>query len=189
MAGTAPRVPRLLVFDLDACLWMPEMFELDGRPTHYDSALGGVRCPDGDVVRLFPGALSVLRSVWSDKERYAGVSIAVASSTTRPDFAFVCLEALVIDSDSGTRLGDVVKYREIFPGSKAGQHFPNLAKKSGIAYSEMCFWDDCTYGDNCGDVAGQCRGTLCVRTPEGLTVDLFERGLAAFARGASGVLH
>merc|ERR1719460_3030883 len=46
------RVPRLIVFDLDACLWSPEMFELGSSPTTYDAAQGGVRA-GRDVVKLF----------------------------------------------------------------------------------------------------------------------------------------
>lgn len=52
----------------------------------------------------------------------------------------------------------------------------------------MIFWDDCTYGDNCSDVATKCVGTTCVRTPNGLTLELFEAGLAAFVRGEKGVV-
>ena len=41
--------------------------------------------------------------------------------------------------------------------------------------------DDCTYGDNCADVARACDGTTCVRTPSGLTEELRCR-----ARGVGG---
>ena len=53
----------------------------------------------------------------------------------------------------------------------------------------MLFFDDCTYGDNCQTVADACVGVTCVRTPNGLTEELFDAGLAAFARGASGVVQ
>lgn len=52
----------------------------------------------------------------------------------------------------------------------------------------MLFFDDCTYGDNCGDVARACPGAVCVRTPNGLTTALFEAGLEAWARGEAGVV-
>jgi magnesium-dependent phosphatase 1 len=141
-----------------------------------------------DVVRLFPGALAVIRTVLADKARFGGVQVAVASSTTRPAYANACLDKLVIDPDAGTTLGEIVQYREIFPGSKGSEHLPNLARKSGLPFSSIVFWDDCIYGDNCGDVARKCEGVVCVRTPNGMTENLFEQGLSAFARGASGVL-
>ena len=185
MAGV--RVPRLIIFDLDACLWSPEMFELDGAPTAYDATLGGVKAGT-DVVRLFPGALAVLRTIIADKERFADTRVAVASSTTRPAFAHTCLDELVVDQRTRTKLATLVAFRQIYPGSKGSEHVPELARESGVPYEECLFFDDCTYGDNCADVASKCVGTLAVRTPHGLTEELFERGLSAFARGAVGVL-
>ena len=41
-SGSVMRFPKLVVFDLDACLWSPEMFELAARPTSYDAKAGGV---------------------------------------------------------------------------------------------------------------------------------------------------
>ena len=61
------RVPKLLIFDLDACLWSPEMFELRAAPTTYDAAAGGVRA-GSEVVRLFPGALAVLRRLITEQD-------------------------------------------------------------------------------------------------------------------------
>lgn len=181
------RVPRLIIFDLDACLWSPEMFELDAKPTAYDATLGGVKAGN-DVVRLFPGALAVLRTIIADKARFADTRVAVASSTTHPAFANTCLDQLVVDARSGARLSSLVAFRQIYPGSKGSEHVPELARESGVPYDECIFFDDCTYGDNCADVASKCVGTLAVRTPHGLTEELFERGLSAFARGAVGVL-
>ena len=83
------RVPKLVVFDLDACLWSPEMFELSARPTSYDAKAGGVSA-GRDVVRLFPGALAVLRRLKSDPELQE-TRVAVASSTTEPSYANRCL--------------------------------------------------------------------------------------------------
>lgn len=74
------------------------------------------------------------------------------------------------------------------PGSKGRQHFPALKEQSGLSYDQMLFFDDCTFGDNCGDVARQCPGTVCVRTPQGLDEERFEAGLRAFASGDVGVV-
>ena len=181
-------LPRLLVFDLDACLWHPEMYELDGAPSSYSAAKGGVLA-GRDVVELFPGAATVLRKVLVD-ERFAGVKVAVASSTTEPAWANRCIELLPIDpaGQRAERMADLIDYRQIYPGSKGRQHFPALLAQSGVGYDQMCFWDDCSYGDNCAEVALRCAGVTCVRTPEGLTDELFEAGLDAFARGERGVV-
>lgn len=185
----ARRLPALIVFDLDACLWTPEMFELGSRPTMYDAARGGVKA-GGDTVKLFPGAMAVLKRLLVD-EAFASTKVAVASSTTEPAFASTCLAQLPIDP-SGARqekVADIVDYRQIYPGSKGRQHFPALHKESQIPFDQMLFFDDCTYGDNCGDVARGCAGTTCVRTPNGLSEHLFQVGLDAYADGKRGVVQ
>ena len=48
--SSQPKLPKLVVFDLDACLWSPEMFELGAAPTSYDADKGGVKA-GGDFVR------------------------------------------------------------------------------------------------------------------------------------------
>ena len=57
-----------------------------------------------------------------------------------------------------------------------------------MPYEAMIFFDDCTYGDNCAEVARACPGVTCVRTPHGLTEALFEAALDAFAQGRRGVV-
>ena len=178
-------VPKLIVFDLDACLWLPEMFELEARPSSYDAALGGVRAGP-DVVRLLPGAHKVLQLVLAQHERFCETRFAAASSTTDPAAAKRCLELLRVDAT--TTLDTLLSFREIYPGSKGRQHFPALKEQSGLSYDQMLFLDDCTFGDNCGDVARQCPGTVCVRTPQGLDEERFEAGLRAFASGDVGVV-
>ena len=55
-------------------------------------------------------------------------------------------------------MADLIDYRQIYPGSKGRQHFPALLAQSGVGYDQMCFWDDCSYGDNCAEVASRCAG-------------------------------
>ncbi len=182
------KLPSLIVFDLDACLWTPEMFELSAAPTRYDAQRGGV-VAGSDTVRLFPGAQAVLRRILTD-ERFGAVKVGVASSTTEPSYAARCLKSLPIDP-SGARgecVADLVDYEEVYPGSKGRSHFPRLHTASGVPYDRMLFFDDCTYGDNVGEVTRNCPGVTGVRTPSGLTVELFDRGLAAWAEGLRGVV-
>merc|ERR1712150_19650 len=130
---------------------------------------GGVAA-GGETVRLFPGAAAVLRSFLPDGPlRAAGMKVAVASSTTEPAYARVCLESLLVDPDRSETVADLVEYRHIYPGSKGRCHFPALQAETKVPYERMIFFDDCTYGDNCRDVATQCPGVACVRTPDGLT--------------------
>ena len=182
-------IPSLIVFDLDMCLWSPEMFELDSAPTKFDVQRGGVKA-GRDTVKLFPGAQATLLRILTDPVFQAS-KIAAASSTTEPGFATTCLEQIPIDP-SGQRketISDLIKYRQIYPGSKGSNHFPRLQLELGIPYSEMIFFDDCNWGDNCKDVATSCPGVTCVRTPRGLTVEEFNVGLEAYAKGKRGVIR
>lgn len=167
-------------------LWTPEMYELDAPPSVYDASIGGV-VAGRDTVRMFPGAAEVMQLLLSSPA-YASMQVAVASSTTEPKWANHCLDVLRLDPERGETLADVVSQRQIYPGSKGSQHIPKLRGLTGVEFSEMIFWDDCTYSDNCADVANKCPGTICVRTPRGLTRELFEMGLNAFARGEHGVV-
>ena len=179
-------LPSLIVFDLDACLWSPEMYQLSSSPSEYSSKRGGVAA-GRDTVRLFPGADAVLQKLASDTA-YDGVQVAVASSTTEPAFANKCLDNFPLSGGKFATVGELVRFRQIFPGSKGGQHFPNLKAETGISYDQMLFFDDCTYGDNCANVASHCPGVTCVRTPHGLTEEDFKLGLEAFAAGKKGVI-
>lgn len=68
----------------------------------------------------------------------------------------------------GVAVGDIVKYRQIYPDNKA-RHFESLKAASGIAYEDMLFFDDCNWGDNCRDVEWGCPGVVTTMTPNGLT--------------------
>ena len=111
------RVPKLLIFDLDACLWSPEMFELRTAPTTYDAAAGGVRA-GSEVVRLFPGALAVLRRLITDPALNS-IKVAVASSTTEPAWANRCLDVLMVNAAENSTVGALVDFRQIcaLPGT------------------------------------------------------------------------
>ena len=114
---TMSRVPKLLIFDLDACLWSPEMFELRAAPTTYDAAAGGVRA-GSEVVRLFPGALAVLRRLITDPALNS-IKVAVASSTTEPAWANRCLDVLMVNAAENSTVGALVDFRQIcaLPGT------------------------------------------------------------------------
>ena len=183
------KIPSLIVFDLDACLWDPEMYELDGPPTTYDAKRGGVKA-GRDTVKLYPGAQATLFRLLTD-ETFKESKIAAASSTTEPRFAKTCLEQIPIDPSGKHKetMSDLITFRQIYPGSKGRDHFPRLQQETGIPYTEMIFFDDCSYGDNCKDVATSCPGVTCVRTPRGLTTEEFDLALEAFSNGKKGIIR
>ena len=82
--------PELVVFDLDMCMWSPEMYELDSCPTvavRGEGADGkemvvGARTRRGSTVKLFPGALHALQELYLQRDSaWAGTLVAAASSS------------------------------------------------------------------------------------------------------------
>lgn len=48
-------LPRLVIFDLDATLWEPEMYQLRSAPSAWDPQSGGVQA-GSQLVKLYPEA-------------------------------------------------------------------------------------------------------------------------------------
>ena len=195
-------LPALVVFDLDMCLWSPEMYTLSQVPSSSDAILGDL----GDLgegiiavqsgrerIALFPGALRVLQEFYQGA--YGAMRIAAASSADTPHAVKIGRTALgILEVVPG------ISVREVFargwpPGfegnlqigrshplssDKAATHFPFLKEATGVGYSDMLFFDDCNWGDNCGKVARRCKGVVTQRTPNGLQWQEWEEGLHNF---------
>ena len=73
------KLPSLVVFDLDMCLWSTEMYTLHEIPTEKSKTLSKrvsdddareiitAVSSDGEFIRLFPAALKVLQDFYLDK--------------------------------------------------------------------------------------------------------------------------
>jgi hypothetical protein len=97
-------LPSLIVFDLDDCLWTPEMHELPGLPeipVHGDlgnneKGVVGLKVPRyGDTVTLFEGARRVLLEL-ATNPIYKASSFATASSSLEPSYSYACLDGIEI---------------------------------------------------------------------------------------------
>lgn len=224
-------LPELTVFDLDACLWDKEMFEmseipkekvmgdLNGRGSGVIGVMSG-----RDQISLHEGALVALQEHADGK--FPGMRVALASSANTP-FAvqvgrtsLTMLEVLpglsvwdILMRDwEGRDVNQIGRQPPLSP-NKAATHFPRLREATGIRFDRMLFFDDCNCallsppicqprvalrsahalhyscaagGDHCGQVSSRCKedngkGVVAVRTPHGLGVTEFRRGLADYA--------
>jgi magnesium-dependent phosphatase 1 len=156
---TTNLLPSLVVFDLDNTLWTPELYQLRTleRANQFPVA--------HKDVKLFPAAKEIIQQVKNDRNgggegHFAKTKFAVASRTKSVEWAHHLLDQF--------DLRDFFDYIEIFPGDKI-QHFTNLQRNSGIAYSDMIFFDDARDGryGNCEPVSAQL-GVLSVHCPNGL---------------------
>jgi magnesium-dependent phosphatase-1 len=91
-------VPQLIVFDLDFTLWHPEMYELAGAPFRKDDR-GVVTACDGEEVHLFPDVHAILCEI-AHSSVFQGTEVAVASSTSYPEWARECLRLIEVKHDS-----------------------------------------------------------------------------------------
>jgi magnesium-dependent phosphatase 1 len=182
--------PLLAVFDLDHCLYFPEMYLLSKVPQITDAVRGklgkldqegviGVKSAN-ETISLFPGALSVLQDIYAGK--HPGLRIAAASSADTPLACAIGRAALgILEVVPGVTVRDVfaLGWPEGFDGNmqigrspplsdhKEQTHFPILQRNCGIGYRDMLFFDDCNWGDNVG-ACERALGVIGVRTPHGL---------------------
>eukprot|EP00586_Coscinodiscus_wailesii_P003926 CAMPEP_0172485266 /NCGR_PEP_ID=MMETSP1066-20121228/13227_1 /TAXON_ID=671091 /ORGANISM="Coscinodiscus wailesii, Strain CCMP2513" /LENGTH=224 /DNA_ID=CAMNT_0013250409 /DNA_START=75 /DNA_END=749 /DNA_ORIENTATION=+ len=197
-------LPKMIVFDLDDCLWTPEVFTLpsppsipvrgDLNPSTSSSAphrqnpksspaeegIIGMRCAGGGpTVHLFPGARATLRELVLNSH-YADVTVALASSSLEPDYSHMCLDIEIVP---GMSLMDVVSYAQIGRTGRLSprktSHFGLLREESGFSFEEMLFFDDCNWGDHVADLENAL-GVVGQRTPRGLQLSEFYEGLEKY---------
>ena len=145
------KLPRCVVFDLDGCLWYPEMYELSwdrgGAPFSRDDA-GNIRDRRGCVVRLHDGVDAALTELAMEAE-WRGVVVAVASCCDVPPWAFELLGKFEF-GPSRRKLASIIEVRKIHKGSKQS-HFREISSETGCDFDEMIFFDNEKY--NCDEVA------------------------------------
>jgi magnesium-dependent phosphatase 1 len=208
---TTGAYPELIVYDMDACLWDKEMYEMTSIPTESDVVRGDLNgrgegvigvMSGRDKISLHKGSLISLQEHADVK--YPGMKVAFASSADTPFAEKVGRASLkLLDVLPGLTVWDLVVGRDWngvdvnqigrqppLSSNKARSHFPRLKEATGIRYDRMLFFDDCNWGDHCGMVAAACRepdtgmGPATMRTPYGLGEREWLLGLDAYAAQA-----
>lgn len=167
-------LPELIVFDLDQCLWHPEMYTLYDIPSPSSKKcfksidesdqrqiITAIASSD-EYIRLFPAALKVLQDYYMNN--YPNMRIAVASSADTPlavQIGRAAMNILEIFPGVTVRQAFAKGWPDGFEGNlqigrthpltpdKSRSHFPILQKNTGIEYGKMLFFDDCLWGDHC----------------------------------------
>lgn len=203
--------PELCVFDLDACLWDKEMFQMEEIPSERDTILGDLNgkgegvvsvMSGRDKISLHRGSLVALQDHAAG--RFPGMRIAVASSADTPFAEKVGRAALnllevvpgltvwgLLTRDWEGRDVNQIGRQPPLSANKAATHFPRLQEATGVRFDRMLFFDDCLWGDHCGKVSAGCResdtgkGVVSVRTPRGLGESEWRQGLKLYAAEAA----
>lgn len=170
------RLPRLVAFDLDGTVWSPDMYELwgGGSPFTVDSSSRNeLRDRKGARIHLLGAIDSILHELHTDP-LWAETRVAWVSCTDEPIWAAECLR--LFNTTGGTPIGQVVHSEQIFKANKK-VHFERLKKQyPDIAFEQMLFFDN--ERGNINNV--EQLGVKCVYCPEGMTSDVWKRGLAMF---------
>eukprot|EP00586_Coscinodiscus_wailesii_P021830 CAMPEP_0172494982 /NCGR_PEP_ID=MMETSP1066-20121228/60546_1 /TAXON_ID=671091 /ORGANISM="Coscinodiscus wailesii, Strain CCMP2513" /LENGTH=264 /DNA_ID=CAMNT_0013266357 /DNA_START=50 /DNA_END=844 /DNA_ORIENTATION=+ len=203
--------PSLLVYDMDACLWDKEMFEMPAIPTSANVVLGDLNGRGTGVTGVMSGRNKIslhAGSLLSLQEYadglYPKMKLAFASSADTPFAEKVGRASLaLLEVLPGLTVWDLV-VEQCWDGvdvnqigrqpplssNKARSHFPRLKEATAIRYDEMLFFDDCLWGDHCGIVSRECReedtdlGPAVLRTPNGLGVKEWKKGLEEYEKQA-----
>ena len=187
-------LPRIVVFDLDACCWTPELYQIGrGAPFKYDATKCEATASGGDRVRL----LGDVRSIWGElhsSEIWRQTDVAIASRCDEPQWAHELLSKFEVLP--GVTMIDVANHNlvQIHSGNKKS-HFAQISKSSGVAYPDMLFFDDDPWNidqvkpistlslyaraDLTRRQVGQL-GVKCILTPDGVSRQKFNEGLQLF---------
>jgi magnesium-dependent phosphatase 1 len=196
--GDKNALPKLVIFDLDGCLWRPEMYEL----LYYSGGAGAPFTPSdndpnilltrkGEPVYLLGNVRQVMQELhlnpnWKD------VKVGISSRTDQPDWARELLQKFQVeihhDDDAGGSfcLNDVFHGGPIQISSDAKvKHFRRIASETGVALEDMLFFDN-EFG-NCKDVSSL--GVTVAYCPNGVDTSIWEAAVAAFPARAGNIIE
>jgi magnesium-dependent phosphatase 1 len=186
------KTPKLIIFDLDGCLWSPEMYEImyymggKGSPfTIDDDDPNILRTAGGNPVTLLGHVRSVFHELQYD-EKWWNTKIGISSRTDEPNWARELLQKFIIDEGK--------KEKDEYPPFPMNQVFTSeiceLAHDSKVLHFERIIenapgrpkFQDCLFFDNelgnCLQVA-KLGVTVCY-CPRGVTKDDWDTAISNF---------
>mmetsp|Transcript_25519 Transcript_25519/g.31435 ORF Transcript_25519/g.31435 Transcript_25519/m.31435 type:complete len:325 (-) Transcript_25519:1161-2135(-) len=185
------KLPKLIIFDLDGCLWKPEMYELlyfsngKGSPFTRDEYNPNLlRSVGGEPIQLLGNVRNVMNELQYD-EKWWNTKIGISSRTDEPNWARELLDKFIIDEEDGDEKYPPFPLQQIFTkeicelahDSKVN-HFERILKNSpGRPKYEDCLFFDNELG-NCRQIA-KLGVTVCY-CPHGVTQDAWDLAVSNF---------
>lgn len=196
--ASSPSKPKAIIFDLDGCLWRPEMYELvwfskgQGAPftSDPDSDDGTLRSVAGEPIRMIGDVRDVMRELHVSSE-WDGVAVGISSRTDEPDWARELLKKFVIGEKAGVdEVGSIV-LQDVFEGGPVEiakdnkvKHFQRIANTLKISFGDMLFFDN--ESGNCREVARL--GVTVAYCPDGVTKKIWDVAMEAFPQPGGDVI-
>lgn len=173
-------IPKLIAFDLDGTIWLPEMYQLWGGGAPFQHHPNGKDLIDrvGTTVSLLGITEHILNDIHLH-EAFHNTKLSWVSCTDEPIWAQECLEKF--KTNTGHSLHSITDASEIHYGNKQS-HFQNLQKKyPEISYQEMLFFDN-----ESGNIRSVSQlGVHSIYCPDGMTKEIWERGLRQYHEATS----
>lgn len=186
--------PKLIIFDLDGCLWRPEMYELIhfmgniGAPFRQSEQDRNVLLTDGNQpVHLLKDVREVMRDLYTES-KWKNIPVGISSRTDAPHWAQKLLKKFVVTLERGGEefaLADVIQGPIEMSYDSKVKHFHRISRQTNTAFEDMIFFDNNEYG-NCEAVAslgvtvGYCRGGVCK--------GIWEKTLEEFSSSRQGIV-
>uniref|UniRef100_A0A6T6SH26 Magnesium-dependent phosphatase-1 n=1 Tax=Hemiselmis tepida TaxID=464990 RepID=A0A6T6SH26_9CRYP len=166
--------PRVVAFDLDATLWIPEMYQLwgGGAPFKKNSD-GSLTDCKGTRCTMMGNSAEILHELNTDP-KWKDSKVAYCSCTDEPSWAAECMK--LFEVGGGITMEKAAPIKQIFKANKT-EHFKRIHKDTGIPYEQMIFFDNEEH--NCRSVKQL--GVTCIYTPRGMTPAEWSRGLKEYA--------
>jgi magnesium-dependent phosphatase 1 len=172
----AGQLPKVVVFDLDGCVWWPEMYMLWGGGSPFSQQPNGDLKDSAGKKTYLMGAVREIMHELKTSPRWAASKVAVASSCDEPAWARECIKKFCVGD--GVPLSDIIAPNliEIYKARSKQVHLTAISKASGVAFEEMMFLDN--ESGNCRAVAQL--GVTVVYTPNGVTAEEWAHALQVF---------
>ena len=205
-----PSLPRLIVFDLDGCLWSPELFELltsengKGSPftsTKFDNTnIPGtlLKSSGGETMRLLGDTRKILHRLYYE-EAWFPTMVGISSRTDRPDWAEELLDKFTIYDQASLEELPQFSMRDVFTPElcildksiEKDQQFHSLKQRANNLLSQtgsiqatpkkLRFQDILFFDNEAGNCTAVAKlGVTVVYCPSGLDDKVWEEGLKHF---------
>ena len=161
-------LPKLIVFDLDDTLWIGDV-DCTYGPPFTCSTRHVVSCRKRTTLPLHPHVPAILGHL-----KKSAIPLAIASRTTRPDWARQVLDAVRIE---GLSLAELSVHAAWGDCAKTA-HFSEIRDVTAVEFPDMIFFDN----EMRNITAVKQLGVHCVFCPDGLTNDLFQASLTEFRK-------